>query len=196
MDTRSPYVLSVRDLSHRPGTSRSLELEIPAPADLAIEVIGVPEGSAVRLDLRLDAVVEGILVTGTAQAEATGECVRCLGAVRESLQVPLTELFAYPGAIEADPEDPEAEDVRTTDGDHVDLEQALRDAIVLALPFQPRCRPDCLGLCSECGVDLNTAPADHSHDLIDARWAALVDAFGAPSRSDRDRTTGAEPDLS
>ena len=63
--------------------------------------------------------------------------------------------------------------VRRLEGDLLDLEPVLRDAVVLALPFQPLCRPDCLGLCPECGARLADDP-DHTHDApIDPRWAQL-----------------------
>jgi uncharacterized protein len=58
--------------------------------------------------------------------------------------------------------------------DLLDLEPTLRDAVVLALPLQPLCQPDCEGLCIECGANLNDNPG-HKHDVIDARWAALAD---------------------
>ena len=58
--------------------------------------------------------------------------------------------------------------------DLVDLEPLLRDAVVLALPFQPLCRDDCPGLCTECGARLADDP-DHAHEAaIDPRWAALA----------------------
>jgi uncharacterized protein len=57
----------------------------PAPADLGIEVLRVPEGSPVAFELRLEAVMEGVLVTGEAQAELVGECVRCLEEVRDEV---------------------------------------------------------------------------------------------------------------
>ena len=58
-------------------------------------------------------------------------------------------------------------------GDLIDLEPAVRDAIVLTLPTNPLCRPDCPGLCPECGVHFDDLPADHSHEAADPRWAAL-----------------------
>lgn len=185
MDTRSPFVVGIHDVMRRPGTMRTLELEAPAPADLAIEVIGVPEGAPIQVELRLDSVVEGILVTGRVQAPLAGECVRCLNQLSDAADVTFTELFAYPGALEIDPDDEDADEVYEVSGENLDVEQAVRDAVVLALPFQPYCRPDCLGLCPECGVDLNEAPADHGHDVIDARWAALVSALD-PSEDSAD----------
>lgn len=194
MHTRSPFVIGIHDVMRRPGTMRTLELEVPAPADLAIEVIGVPEGASMELDLRLDSVVEGILVSGRVTAPLVGECSRCLRAVTDTADVTFTELFAYPGALEIDPDDEDADEVYEVSGEDLDVEQAVRDAVVLALPFQPYCRPDCRGLCPECGTDLNEAPADHGHDLIDARWAALVAAYDpAGSAPDPDPTTDPNP---
>ena len=144
-----------------------------APEDLGTDVIGIPTGTDVELDLRLEAVMEGVLVTGSVRGRAIGECVRCLGEVIEDVDVQLTELYVYPerAAVAAEDGDDE-EDVRELEGDLIDLEPALRDAVVPALPFQPLCRPDCPGLCSECGALLAEDP-DHHHDTIDPRWAAL-----------------------
>lgn len=182
MESRSPFILGIHDIARRPGTSRTYEVEVAAPADLAIEVIRVPEGATLALTVRLDSVVEGVLVSGEVTAPVHGECVRCLQPVHGQVTPTFTELFAYPGAIERDPQDEDAEDIYEVTGEELDIEQVVRDAVVLALPFQPRCRPDCRGLCPECGIDLNTAPADHHHEVIDARWADLVAAFGQPSQ--------------
>lgn len=177
MATRSPFVLGIHDIARRPGTQRTLELEVPAPADLGIEVIGVPEGAPMQVSLRLDSVVEGILVSGEVSAPLAGECVRCLGPVSTTLEVTFTELFAYPGVLERDEDDDAADEIYEVTADVVDLEQVVRDAVVLALPFQPRCRVDCKGLCPTCGIDLNSAPEDHHHEVFDARWDALVAAY-------------------
>jgi uncharacterized protein len=143
---------------------------VPAPADLGIEVLGVPEGSQVDLDLRLEAVVEGVLVTGTARAELEGECVRCLAPLSDEVEVRFQELFVYDDR-HVDPN--EEFEVSTLQDDLVDLEPQLRDAVVLALPFQPLCQDDCPGLCPDCGARLADDP-DHGHDApVDPRWAAL-----------------------
>ena len=74
---------------------------------------------------------------------------------------------------ESDTADDEDDDVSRLEGDLLDLEPLLRDAVVLALPFQPLCRDDCPGLCTECGARLADDP-DHQHDEpVDPRWAAL-----------------------
>jgi uncharacterized protein len=174
LDPRAPLVLDTRELGRRPGSERRVSLTVPAPADLGIEVLRVPEDSPVELDLRLEAVVEGVLVTGTAAAGLVGECVRCLAEVDETIDSDLTELFVYDDGKDeaADDEDDETSRLQ---GDLLDLEPALRDAVVLALPFQPLCREDCPGLCAECGARLADDP-EHQHDeAVDPRWAALRD---------------------
>ena len=171
LDPRAPLVLDTRELGRRPGSMREMTLTEPAPADLGIEVLGVAEGSPVELDLRLEAVMEGVLVTGTARATLTGECARCLEPLVDEIDVRFQELFVYEDHASDDEED----EVSTLQDDLVDLEPLLRDAVVLALPFQPLCRDDCPGLCPECGARLADDP-DHAHDAaIDPRWAALAD---------------------
>lgn len=170
LDPRAPLVLDTRELGRRPGSQRNVAFAAPAPADLGIEVLRVPEGVPVELDLRLEAVMEGVLVTGTAHAGLTGECARCLDQLHDDVEVDLQELYVYE---ENDSEDDEDDDVSRLEGDLLDLEPLLRDAVVLSLPFQPLCREDCPGLCVECGARLADDP-DHQHEApIDPRWAAL-----------------------
>ena len=140
-----------------------------ATDDYGTDVIAVPKGSDLDLDLRLESVVEGVLVSGTVTALAVGQCVRCLDDVRQTVTVDVQQLYAYPGQLAADAEDEEIDEL---DGDLIDIEPVLRDAVVLALPFQPVCREDCPGLCSECGARLADDPG-HQHDQVDPRWAAL-----------------------
>ena len=164
-------MLDTRELGRRPGSQHQVTRTVPAPADLGIEVLRVPEGSPVELDLRLEAVMEGVLVTGSASAELTGECARCLEPIEDEIDVRFQELFVYDDQDYSSDEDDE---VSTLEGDLVDLEPLLRDAVVLALPFQPLCGPDCPGLCPECGARLKDDP-DHAHEEpIAPRWAGLA----------------------
>ena len=174
LDPRAPLVLDTRELGRRPGAEQQLTLSAPAPADLGIEVLRVPEGRPVEFDLRLEAVVEGVLVTGTVSAELEGECARCLEAVRSEIDADLCELFVYeepdaPRGVQDDEDD----DTSRLQGDLLDLEPLLRDAVVLALPFQPLCRDDCPGLCAECGARLADDPGHAHAEPVDPRWAAL-----------------------
>ena len=171
LDPRAPLVLDTRELGRRPGSMHGVSRTVPAPADLGIEVLRVPEGSQVELDLRLEAVMEGVLVTGTALAGLEGECVRCLGSITDELEVDLQELYVYD---DRDHDPDEDDEVSMLQDDLLDLEPLLRDAVVLALPFQPLCQPDCPGLCVECGARLADDP-DHGHEEpVDPRWAALT----------------------
>ena len=170
LDPRSPLVIDTRELGRRPGSMQSLSRSFPAPGDLTVDVVGVPKGSPVDLDLRLESVMEGVLVSATAQAEVLGECVRCLDPITMSVEVTLQELYAYPGR-ERDVADDDAE-LPALEGHLIDLEPVLRDAVVLALPLRPLCRDDCPGLCAECGARLADDP-QHGHEAVDPRWAAL-----------------------
>ena len=176
MDPRSPYVISTHDLGRSPGSMRRIETTIPAPADLATAVMQVPSDSELVLDLRLEAVMDGILVTGQTRLQTHADCVRCLREIDEELVVDVSDLYFYPGAREAAEAegDEEAEDMRELEGELLDLEPLLRDTIVTAMPFQPLCKPDCAGLCAGCGERLEDLPDDHEHVDIDPRWAALA----------------------
>ncbi|WP_338018140.1 DUF177 domain-containing protein [Streptomyces taklimakanensis] len=171
-------MLDTRELGRRPGALKELSRTVPAPGDLGIEVIGVPEGASMELDLRLESVMDGVLVTGTARAPLTGECVRCLEPLEQQCEADFQELFSYPDADDrsrpADTgDDAEDEETFRLEGDLLDLEPVLRDAVVLSLPLQPVCREDCPGLCPRCGARLADDP-DHDHnEAADIRWAAL-----------------------
>jgi uncharacterized protein len=174
-------VFDTHELGRRPGAMKKVSREVPAPKDFGIAgVIWVPEGASVRLELRLESVMEGVLVTGTAHAPVTGECVRCLEPVERELDADYQEMFSYPDAAtrtarrDEAGDDAEDEDADTfyLEDDLFDLQPVLRDAVVLALPMQPVCRDDCPGLCATCGVRLADDP-DHHHEATDIRWAAL-----------------------
>ena len=173
LDPRAPFVLDTHELGRRPGSSQRLTLELPAPADLGIGgVVGVPEGADIELDLRLESVMEGVLVSGPVRANYSGECARCLDALDGVVTGEIQELYVY--ADRADDPDSETDDQELrVEGELIDLEQPVRDAVVLALPPSPVCRPDCPGLCSLCGAKLADDP-DHAHETTDPRWAALA----------------------
>ncbi|MCO8271964.1 DUF177 domain-containing protein [Actinoplanes sp. TRM 88003] len=181
LDPRQPLVVDTTKLPRQPGATRALKRVIPAPKDLGLELISVPEGSDVELDMTLTSVSEGVYVSGSARGEITGECGRCLNEINESFDVKIAELFAY--ADSTTEETTDEDEVGRMQGDLLDLEPALRDAVVLTLPTNPLCRPDCPGLCPECGVHFDDLPADHSHEVVDARWAALRTISTEPSKT-------------
>jgi uncharacterized protein len=180
LDPRGPLVVDTRELGRRPGSMQRLSRTVPAPAGLGLDVVGVPEGAELELDLRLESVMDGVLVSGSARAPLAGECVRCLERFESDLEAPFQELYAYPDS-DAD------EGAPRLVGDLLDLEPVLRDAVVLALPLQPRCREDCPGLCAECGARLADDPGHH-HEVADSRWAALQGLFGDQANGEDSRT--------
>ncbi|MFG2680111.1 YceD family protein [Streptomyces sp. NPDC048392] len=200
LDHRDPLVFDTHELGRRPGALQRLTRTVDAPKDFGVQgVIGVPEGAPVELDLRLESVMEGVLVTGTARARAEGECVRCLEPLEQQLEADFQEMFSYPDADDrgrpvAEPADDaeEDEDRLFVEDGLIGLETVLRDAVVLALPMQPVCREDCPGLCSECGARLADDP-DHHHDAVDIRWAALQGLAGSLGDGEKDELSGAEP---
>lgn len=164
------FVFDMRPLGRQPGSLRDETRTAHAPDGLGSGLVSVPAGADVALDLRFEAVAEGVLVTGSAVAPLAGECARCLDRLTSTTEVSFQELYRYA----PDPGEDEADEERFLDGDLLDLEPAFRDAVVLALPLSPLCREDCPGLCAECGVRLAEAGPLHGHDAdVDPRWGPL-----------------------
>src|SRR5215472_3147126 len=170
LDPRGPFVFDIRSLGS--ASARSEERTAPAPPELGAGLVRVPEGSDLELDIRLEEVSDGVLVTARVEAELAGECARCLDGFTSPMQVSFQELFAAePGASD--------DDGYLLDGDFLDLEPALRDALVLDLPLSPLCAADCPGLCSTCGIRLADAEPGHGHAADGGVWAVLKDLFPA-----------------
>ena len=170
LDPRLPLVIDTRELGRRPGSQRKMDFDAPAPSDLGVGMIGIPPGARLDLRLRLEAVMEGVLVSATVTGPLVGECARCLDPVASSIEVDLQELYAYPTS------DVTEDEASHLDGDLLDLEPALRDAVVLALPLTPLCREDCGGLCVVCGARRDDGDCGHEVAPVDIRWAALHEA--------------------
>jgi uncharacterized protein len=166
---------------------RELDRTAPTPEDWRLELIGVPAGTEVHLKLRLESVMEGVLVSGEIDAPVTGSCARCLEPIEDTLSLGVQELYAYEGSTtEATSEEDE---VRRIEGDYLDLQPLVRDTVVLALPLAPVCTEDCAGLCVDCGQRLDDLPADHAHEIVDARWAGLAAKFGTGPAGSADAPT-------
>ncbi|MCF2707110.1 DUF177 domain-containing protein [Arcanobacterium haemolyticum] len=177
MDLRSPFVVSLTSLPRQEGSHIDFDHTIEAPADLGVEMIGVPEGSPLNIRLSLQSVSEGVWVSGTVRAPLEGQCARCLRPLGEDHEEEVGELVFYPerkAAILDEGEDDEAEELPVIEDDHIDLEPIIRDAIVLSLPFRPLCREDCPGLCSEYGMPWDELPEDHHHEKTNPQFDALA----------------------
>jgi uncharacterized protein len=110
---------------------------------------------------------EGILIQGHFQTMLEAECMRCLDVISLEVEAEAEELFYYPAHTA-----PVGDYVVHDDG-NADLGPMVRELSLLALPMQVLCKPDCLGLCPECGQNLNHATCDCDRDKIDPRLAIL-----------------------
>jgi uncharacterized metal-binding protein YceD (DUF177 family) len=187
----NPWRLDLRGLGRRAGSMQELERTLPAPADWRVELIGVPEGGDVHVRLRLESVMEGVLVSGDLDVAVTGSCARCLEPIEDTLHFDVQELYAYEGSTTVATS--EEDEVRRIDGDYLDLEPLARDTVVLNLPLAPVCSPDCAGLCVDCGQRLDDLPADHTHEVVDPRWAGLAAKFGTDPTASSPGTPGESP---
>jgi len=186
-------VIDLSRLPRQPGSRLEISRQVPAPAHLSVAMARVVEGSPVELDVSVESVIEGIWMSGVADVDVQAECSRCLDPIEWSQTVPVEQMYRYPatdarGALlgrkndqkndhnsdqsndelgDSDDEDPEVHD------DTIDVEAALRDAVVLALPLAPLCSPDCGGICAECGERIESLDSPHDHPSNDPRWAAL-----------------------
>jgi uncharacterized protein len=186
LDPRGPLVFDTRTLG--PGSARSETRTAPAPAELGAGLVRIPEGSDLELAVQLEGVTEGVLVTATVTAPLAGECARCLDPFTSAMQVRFQELYAYEAAGR-EQDGYEEQDGYLLEGDLLDLEPALRDALVLELPLSPLCEDDCAGLCSECGVRLAEAGPDHGHAETGGVWAVLKDFDAAGAATDPQQET-------
>jgi uncharacterized protein len=173
LDPRNPLVFDTRDLG--PGTARTLNRTCAAPEHMGVEMARVPAGADLELEVQLEGVAEGVLVTAAVTAPLAGECARCLEPFAAVTHVRFQELFTS-AAEDSEAGQPDGEDGYLLDGSgQLDLEPALRDAVVLELPLSPLCEDGCPGLCTECGVRLADAEPGHGHEQRGAMWAALKD---------------------
>ena len=154
--------IDVRDLLASPAATRDVKR---SEALEGLEGELARAGDPVRMDLRLESVVEGILVSGRLRGAISYSCARCLKRGESGFDLEVTELFSE-GVT---PDDDEAYPI---DEGSIDLEPMVRDAVLLGLPFSPLCRPDCLGLCERCGGDRNLGECTCAEE-VDPRWAAL-----------------------
>lgn len=181
----SPWAVSVAQVASRPGQSKEIDATFPAPSGIGDEIVGVDEGTDVSVVGSFDSIVDGLILNARISAPVHAECTRCLKPIQRDWTVNVTSFFPYEDKSAAGKNgkeeevdiiagEDEAEDTYPLldGGAWADLEALLRDTLVEELPLQPLCKPDCKGLCSQCGEDLNEHP-DHHHDVTDIRFAAL-----------------------
>ena len=173
-----PFYFSCIDLPRRPGEMKEYELTFDRHERVGTPVLGVDADEPIDVDLLIQAVSEGVLASGVVAALVTGECTRCLEPIELDVEENFTELYRYEAEKKSHKKEKEIdisdedEDLHM-DGDFIDLEFAIRDALLLDLPINPLCSPDCEGLCPDCGLRMSDLPQDHAHEKHDIRWSAL-----------------------
>ena len=187
----SPWAIPVAQIASRAGQSKPIDADFPAPSGIGDSIVGIKEGEPVHVSGQFDSIVDGLIFTGRLDAPFVSECTRCLKPIQHDWTVNVTSFFPYEDKsaagkggkagkngkeeeVDIIAGEDEAEDTYPLldGGAWADLEALLRDTLVEELPLQPLCKPDCKGLCSQCGIDLNENP-DHQHDMTDIRFAAL-----------------------
>jgi uncharacterized protein len=161
-------------LRSAPGTSERHDVAV---ATLPI-ADGVELADPVAGEVRLTNTGRSILIQGSVRTALAEQCSRCLRPAKALVHAEFEE-EALP-SVDLDsgsplPDEEEPDVLRLTDHHELDLEPVVRDAISLAEPIAPLCRPDCPGLCETCGIDLTDDPGHgHPDEEIDPRLAALV----------------------
>jgi uncharacterized protein len=144
------------------GTSRTVELNYPSirvAEDLTLAPLQ-GEFTATRTS-------NGVYLGGTLHSALSVECVRCLDDVTIPIAFRIDDLFYYPPSSA-----PEGEYTIGENG-FIDLAPLIRELSLLESPMHPLCRPDCQGLCMQCGQNLNEGDCGCEEDDIDPRLASL-----------------------
>ncbi|MDA3018263.1 MAG: DUF177 domain-containing protein [Actinomycetota bacterium] len=179
------YHLNTHEVPRRAGEMKEYQLDLLVPESVGVPLIAVPLGDVIEVDARLEAVAEGILLSAEIFAIAKGECIRCLDPVEVEIDRKIQELYLYEEDAPkkgsrikrdqpVDVDDVEVEDILYLDGVIMDLDHIYLHFLVLELPVNPLCDPECLGLCPDCGQKWEVLPQDHAHEVIDARWSGLA----------------------
>ena len=164
--------IEVHELLGHPGASRRHDV-LGTIDDLSTELVSVPDDAPLGGSLLLESVVEGILVSGAITGTWTVRCARCLTERTQPFSVEVSELFATEASVEPDDDNDDDEGYALVE-DEVDLDQLVRDAVGVEMPFAPLCQPDCKGLCPVCGGNRNLGECP-GHEAIDPRFAVLAD---------------------
>jgi uncharacterized protein len=185
----NPFILNTHDLPRRAGEMKEYELDIEAPVRIGVPLIGIPEGDIIEADVRLESVTEGVLLSAEIYAVAHGECARCLEPLEQVIERKIQELYRYEPTNEKgrkkrredEDVDLDAEDELQMEGDLMNLENPIIDAIILALSVNPLCDEECMGLCPDCGEKWESLPDGHRHEVADARWSGLASLLEKPA---------------
>jgi uncharacterized protein len=162
-DSRDLLRLNVGFIVHQTvGYNRDFPFDVPSiriPPDLELkDLVG---------NVRVSRTAKGLLLQARLRATIQTECVRCLTELLQPLEVEFTELYAFtPNAVT------ESGLIVPEDG-KIDLAPIVREEMLVAIPINPLCKPDCKGLCPVCGENLNETTCHHEEEDTDPRLSAL-----------------------
>lgn len=163
---RRPFVIPVHDLLTKAVLTKRFDTSGPV-APIFNEASALRPGVDVEISVSIAATGDcDLLATGVVSFEFEAQCSRCLRQIKDRLASDFEEAVA-------------GNETQRTDGglwvenDAVDFLSLVNELVALELPFAPLCDPDCRGICSQCGVDLNQESCDCSTEHIDPRWDAL-----------------------
>jgi len=177
-----PLVVNAVELLRRPGSTKDIDVVVVAE-DFEFNDSRIDD-VPVQVRLHLEALSDGIAVTGVATAYWHGECKRCLAPVQESTEIDIDELYQVKVT------DPDAFPI---DADQLTLLPMVRENILVVVPQFLLCQPECKGMCPQCGADLNEGQCSCATPVTDDRWAAL-EALKHELADENEGTAGASPD--
>jgi uncharacterized protein len=163
---QNPWLVPITTLRRSPGTRRQ-EQRTGRIGELKVAGSVVAADAFARAEATLDSVHGGIEVSADVSAPWTGECRRCLAPVSGEIHAHVRELYRHHDRGEDD------EETYPLEGEVLDLQPLVRDALLLELPLAPLCSEGCRGICPTCGADRNTGTCECTDKPADPRWAAL-----------------------
>ncbi|TAN29694.1 MAG: DUF177 domain-containing protein [Actinomycetota bacterium] len=169
MSSKHSFIIGITRLRKDPGSVMSFELS-GTITDLKVVSSYVKDDQIIEVSGVAESVHGGILISGEVSTKWEGECRRCLNPTFGIMRIPVRELYERAG--------PESElssqdDTYSYSGAIIDLQEMVKDQVLLELPLAPLCKDDCRGLCVNCGADLNLGPCECEDAAIDPRWAGL-----------------------
>ena len=178
------FEFNTHELPRRAGEMKEYQLDLEILEPVGVALVAVAAGDVIEVDMLLESVTEGVLLSADIYAIAKGECIRCLDPVEIEVERKVQELYRYEPTTDkggkrkkksakVEEDDLDSDEELWLDGSVLNLEIPIRDAIVLDLPVNPLCSQDCQGLCPDCGEKWEMLPSDHAHEAVDARWAGL-----------------------
>lgn len=155
--------VNAAELMRVSGQTRHVGPDV-APSEVELDDERLTPGEPIVVDLLLESVNDGVVVTGRIGAPWHGVCRRCLEPLTGVAEASVEERY------QRSVTDPEAFPI---EHDQIDLAPLVRETVLLELPQAPLCRPDCAGLCDVCGVNRNVETCTCTTTVSDARWSAL-----------------------